>query len=95
MEFKEKWGSEVNSSHDRGSHILRWGLRGSGACNQKGGGDHTISYTPVRLEHGEVKEGHHAICLLTGFSKNTVAKLPGDSSLCQHLNKVTRYVQCV
>ncbi len=72
-----------------------WGLRGSRACNQMGGGDHAISYTPVRLEHGEVKEGHHAICLLTGFSKNTVAKLPVDSSRCQRLNKVTRYVQCV
>lgn len=44
-------GSEVKSSHDRGSHILDGGGEGSGACNQKGGGDCTISYTPVRLEH--------------------------------------------
>lgn len=80
MEFKEKWGSEVNSSHDRGSHFShtrRWGLGGSRACNQKGGGDHAISYTPVRLEHGEVKEGHHAICLLIGFSKKYCSEVAG------------------
>lgn len=58
----------MNSTRDRGSHILEGGGRGGpGACNQKGGGDRAISYTPVRLEHEEVKEGHHAICLLAGF----------------------------